>query len=104
MLRRILKRWRLERDLRDELAHHMEMRQAGARVPFGNATAIQEEIREMWSFTRIENLWRDVRHALRVLLRAPGHTAAIVLLLAIGIGSNAAIFSLFNAVFIRPLL
>jgi predicted permease len=98
---RIRKRRQLDRDLRDELAHHLEMRDG--RVPFGNATAIQEEIRDLWSFTRIENLWRDVRHAVRVLLRAPGHTTAIVLLLAIGIGSNAAIFTLFNAAFIRPL-
>jgi predicted permease len=85
------------------IAYHLEMRRSGARASFGNATAIQEEIREMWTFAHVENLWRDVRHAMRVLLRAPGHTAAIVALLALGIGSNAAIFTLFNAVFIRPL-
>ncbi|MGH9645497.1 MAG: ABC transporter permease [Bryobacteraceae bacterium] len=100
---RIRKRRQLERDLQDELAHHFEMRASGARAPFGNATAIQEEIRDQWTFTHVENLWRDVRHAVRVLRRAPGHTTAIILLLALGIGSNAAIFTLFNAVFLRPL-
>jgi predicted permease len=99
---RIRKRRQLERDLQDELAYHLEMRQSGART-FGNPTLIQEEIREMWTFVQVENLWRDVRHAVRVLRRAPGHTAAIIFLLALGIGSNAAIFTLFNAVFIRPL-
>jgi predicted permease len=99
---RIRKRRQLERDLQDELAYHREMRQANLRA-FGNSTLIHEEIREMWSFVHVENLWRDARHAVRVLLRAPGHTAAIVALLAVGIGSNAAIFTLFNAVFIRPL-
>jgi len=100
---RIRKRRQLDRDLQDELAYHLEMRKSQARAPFGNTTLIQEEIREMWSFTHLENLWRDVRHAVRVLLRSRGHTAAIILLLALGIGSNAAIFTLFNAVFIRPL-
>src|SRR5579862_9357238 len=96
---RIRKRRQLERDLQEELAYHLEMRKSNLHARFGNATAIQEEMREMWSFTHVENLWRDVRHAVRILLRAPGHTAAIVALLAIGIGSNAAIFTLFNAVF-----
>jgi hypothetical protein len=53
-------------------------------------------------FTRtLEDLWRDGRHAARVLSRASGHTTAIVLLLALAIGPNAAIFTLVNAIFIR---
>jgi len=73
---RIRKRRQLDRDLQDELAYHLEMRKSQARAPFGNTTLIKEEIREMWSFTHLENLWRDVRHAVRVLLRSRGHTAA----------------------------
>jgi putative ABC transport system permease protein len=57
----------------------------------------------MWTFIQLEDLWRDGRHAARVLSRAPGHTAAIVLLLALAIGPNAAIFTLINAIFIREL-
>jgi predicted permease len=102
-IRALLKRRQLERDLRDELAYHLEMRQGRERAPFGNATLIREQLRDAWSFVWLENLWRDVRHAARVLRRAPGHTAAVILLLAIGIGANAAMFSVFNAVFLRPL-
>lgn len=58
----------------------------------------------MREFTRVlEDLWRDGRHAARVLSRAPGHSTAIVLLLALAIGPNAAIFTLVNAIFIREL-
>jgi hypothetical protein len=48
-------------------------------------------------------LWRDGRHAARVLSRAPGHPSAIVLLLALAIGPNDAIFTLISAIFIREL-
>jgi putative ABC transport system permease protein len=58
----------------------------------------------MRGFTRaLEDLWRDGRHAARVMRRAPGHTTAIVFLLALAIGPNAAIFTLVNAIFIREL-
>jgi predicted permease len=57
----------------------------------------------MGALTQLEGLWRDVRHALRSLRRAPGHTLTIVMLLALGIGANATIFNLVNAIFIRDL-
>jgi predicted permease len=104
-LRGLIKRKQLERDLQDELAYHRELHRANPspRVPFGNVTLIQEACREMWAFNRMEDLWRDVRHATRVLRRTPGHTVAIILLLATGIGANAAIFSVISATFIRDL-
>ena len=52
---------------------------------------------------QLEDLWRDLHQAMRTLRRAPGHSIAIVSLLALGIGANAAIFSLVNALFIRDL-
>jgi hypothetical protein len=72
------KRRQLERDLEDELAYHMEMRRSAARAPFGNATLVKEEMRDMWTFTILEDLRRDLIHSVRVLRRAPGQAAAMV--------------------------
>jgi predicted permease len=60
-------------------------------------------MREMWTFTRLEDFWRDLCHAARILRRTPGQTAAIILLLAVGIGANTAIFSLVDTVLLREL-
>jgi predicted permease len=104
-VRTMMKRRQLERDLEDELACHLEQRAAQevAAVPFGNATRIRENCRELWTFHQLEDLWRELRHAARYLRNAPGHTAAIVVLLSLGIGLNSAMFSLVNAIFIRDL-
>ena len=51
----------------------------------------------------LEALWPEIRQAARVLGRARGHTLAIVILLALGIGANSAMFSLVNAIYIREL-
>ncbi len=102
-LKVLWKRRQLDRDLQDELAYHRELRGAASPVPFGNATVLRENLRDLWTFTAFEDVWRDVRHALRVLRRSPVYSMAIVLLLTVGIGANVAIFSLVNALLIRTL-
>src|SRR5437763_1046503 len=74
-----------------------------ARRDFGNVTAIKERTRDMWTFPSFESMRQDVRYAVRLLRRAPSFAAVTVGVLALGIGSNTAIFSLVDAVRLRAL-
>ena len=104
----LLRRRRLDQDLEDEIAFHLEMRAehmpiADARRQFGNATAIREQLRDMWGFPSAEAIWRDIRYGARVLSRAPTFTIVAILTIALGVGANTAVFSVADAVLLRPL-
>jgi len=108
-IRALFQRRRLEQDLEDELAFHLAMRAGqmasddAARRRFGNVTRITEQCRELWTFPAIESLWRDVRYGLRGLRRTPSFTIVAVASLGLGIGANAALFSLMDVMLLRHL-
>jgi len=77
--------------------------QAGIGPRMGNVTMAKEDCHDMWSFVGLERLWQDLRFACRIFWRTPGFTAVALLSLAIGIGGNAAIFSLVDGLLVRPL-
>jgi predicted permease len=116
-LRNLLFRKHANDDLAEEMREHMAERTAAfieqgrdpeeaareARRAFGNVTLARERSVEVWQWRWLENLWADLRFALHQLRKSPGYTLTAILTLAIGIGANAAIFTLIDDIMLRSL-
>jgi predicted permease len=116
-LRQLFSRRRMYGELSEEIREHLEEKTeylvAGgmsreeaaytARREFGNVSLVEEKGRDVWRWLSIENFLGDVRYGLRMLLRNPVFTAVGMLTIAIGIGANAAVFSVVNSVLLKPL-
>jgi putative ABC transport system permease protein len=116
-LRMLAQRSRVGRDLDDEMRLHLELRQerlrqqnmsaedaeVAARRRFGNLLRLREEGVDASGWRWLEHLAQDIRFGVRTLIRNPGFTLTAVSTLAIGIGANAAVFSVVSGVILRPL-
>ncbi|MCU1262899.1 MAG: hypothetical protein JWO80_5784, partial [Bryobacterales bacterium] len=87
-----------EEDMREELASLAAIAGPGE---LGNMTIAAEEARAAWSWTWLEQLYRDLQYSFRTMRHNPGFTITAVLSLALGIGANTAIFSLIDALMLR---
>jgi putative ABC transport system permease protein len=113
----LVRKRRLEGELEGEILAHLEMAElqgmaAGlspeearreARRGFGGIEQMKEDHRDQRSIRWAENLWRDIRYGLASLARDPGFAVVTIGLLALGIGANTAMFTIVDAVLLKPL-
>ena len=112
-----MRRGRLDDEMRDELAQHVEWKTAQlvadgvppeearrqAAIAVGNVLRLRETSRAVWGFPSLDSIAQDVRYGLRQIARAPAFSVIAIVSLAIGIGSGAAVFSLADAVLLRTM-
>ena len=117
ILDRLIYRRRAERELDEEISAHRELEieqniaagmspeeaRHAAHRSFGSVTLSKELSRNIWGLRWLEIVWQDLRYGLRMLVKSPGFCAVAVVSLGLGIGVNAAVFSLVDAAFLKTL-
>jgi hypothetical protein len=95
----------LAHEIDDNLDRGMNSEEARrqAHLKLGSKRRVREAVWEANRFASLEDIWRDLHYAVRTLLRTPGFTIAAVLIMALGIGANTALFTVVRSVLMKPL-
>jgi len=116
-LQQLVSRRREDQNVSDEMAEHLQEKveelmsggmprqeaETAARRQFGNVLLLEEHSREVWQWATFEAILRDLKYAFRQLRRNPAYTLTVLLTLTFAIGANTAVFSMVDALLLRPL-